>query len=211
MTIIFYTACSRPQNLDAVLKSIQQCDGNAINWHHVVCFDSERNFLAGFAVNSIARRILETDTPNTTFLAFKNPESRSGNAQRNACINFIMDCDGIEDDAWLYCIDDDNVLHQDFWETMLEAKDEDDIVTFGQVYSNNKVRLNATLTPQVGTVDSATFAVRKRIVGETRWELNRYEADGIFAHELSKKTNNVRAINRNASYYNYLRPNGNNS
>lgn len=55
--------------------------------------------------------------------------------------------------------------------------------------------------------DSANFAVRLKTIGDVRWVLDRYEADGIFAKEVSENAKNIKHIHTPLCYYNYLDPN----
>lgn len=106
---------------------------------------------------------------------------------------------GIEksESEWLYFLDDDNIIHADWWDSVKDIKTDSQIITWGQLNKDNSVRLNPTDTPKVNRIDTACYMVRK---SDKRWN-DKYQADGYFAQEHTP----VHMINKYLSYYNYLR------
>lgn len=189
--IIFYTACSRPQNLQKMYESI--INGSAETpYKWIVCFDEDNNNRKPIIIG------------DAVFLYDANKDSIVGNNQRNKCIDYAFQ--NFNKDAWMYCIDDDNVLFKNLVEELNQVPLDVDFVSFGQGVSSGHIRLFPSEEIKVGNIDTANFAVRLRAIGETRWEVNRYEADGIFAEDISKKTGIKKMkIDKYLSYYNYLR------
>ena len=188
--IVIYTPCSRPNNLEAMHKSIVKSCGSRNNFEWIVCFDSD-------------------DIPNdkiiaNTTLNEKNAASRSGNAQRNACIDHAAaNYDG---NTWMYCLDDDNIMHEDLYKELMAQPDDVDMVIFQQLSHNGKKRMGASDVIGVGQNDTANFAVRLKTIKDVRWVLDKYEADGIFALDVSKNAKNIVRVHKPLCYFNYLNP-----
>ena len=122
---------------------------------------------------------------------FCNSPGISGNAQRNYGASLVQD-------GLIYFLDDDNIVHPNFWNLTFQ---ENNFYTFDQdrkshILYGNKIALN--------NIDTAQFVVPKSMfVG---WDINRYDADGIFIVEVNSKNKDKHVyINTNAAYYNYLR------
>jgi hypothetical protein len=45
----------------------------------------------------------------------------------------------------------------------------------------------------------------RKVIGDSQWIFNRYDADGYFAQEMRAKTESVKTIQQYLSFYNYLR------
>lgn len=189
VNVVVYTPCSRPNNLEAMHKSIVKSCGDKFEW--IVCFDS----------SDVPH---DKVTGNTIYLNVKNAASRSGNAQRNACIEHaIANCDT---SSWMYCLDDDNIMHENLYAELMAQPDDVDMVVFQQLHHNGKKRIGASEVIGVGQNDTANFAVRLRTIGDVRWVLDKYEADGMFAFDVSQNAKNIVRIHKPLCYYNYLRP-----
>ena len=130
-------------------------------------------------------------------LCHVDPMSISGNAQRNYCIDRLTGSD------YVHFLDDDTIFHQGLIDILEEAKA--DMVVFQQVWPNGKLRVPATMAPRVRRVDSGNFIVRADVIGQVRWRLDAYEADGYFVEDLLSQGLTVQVIDKAGSYYNYLR------
>ena len=198
--VVTITPCSRPQNIAKLLKSVEEAQkNNDCIVTSIVVYDGE-DLTDVFNV--------ENDAVNVVFIAHKDQDSRYGNAQRNEGIRFITEELSLPSDTVVYFLDDDNIMHKDL---ILELTHDKYSVynafSFPQHLRKTNfktgVRLKPTTEPKVGTVDSANFAVRLSLIGDTRWVLDRYEADGLFFEELSKKTEyNPVVIEKELAYYN---------
>jgi hypothetical protein len=47
--------------------------------------------------------------------------------------------------------------------------------------------------------------VKRDIIGDLRWDIEKYDADGHFAKRLLSNTKSQRRIDKYLSYYNFLR------
>ncbi len=179
MFLNIITPCSRPQNLETISKSIN-IPRDQYRW--IVVFD-----------------LLEAPAnipDNCEWYAIKDANSMSGNAQRNFALNLVTH-------GHIYFNDDDTIMHSDLWENIKNETDED-FISFKQANKDGSVRLEA-VNISVGTIDSHNFVTSVECVGDTKWVLNRYDADGVFAHECYQKAKNKSYINKVLSVYNTLR------
>jgi hypothetical protein len=178
MFLNIITPCSRPENLDVISKSIN-IPRDQYRW--IVVFD-----------------LLEAPDnipDNCEFYNIKDAKSTSGNAQRNFALDLVTH-------GHVYFNDDDTIMQPNLWE---EIKDlEEDFISFKQVNKDGSGRLEGN-NISVGNVDSHNFVVSAECMGDVRWVLNRYDADGVFAHECYKKANTTLYIPKVLSVYNSLK------
>ncbi len=172
------TPCSRPQNLHTISKSIN-IPKDQYRW--IVVFDME---------------ICDTDLipTNCIFLYHKDPNSISGNAQRNMGIELI-------EDGYVYFLDDDTILHPALWDNIKDATE--DMILFNQLRQGQQ-RFDR-LRFEKGYIDTGCAVIKSSLIGDTRWELGVYEADYFFLQELKYKTQSIKNIPHCISYYNYLK------
>jgi len=179
MKINIITPCSRPENLITISKSINIPKEN---YRWIVVFDSEE------LPNS---KLIPS---NCEVYLHKNPISIVGNSQRNFALDLIKE-------DYIYFNDDDTIIHPDFWENVKNLNN--DFIYFIQEKRDGTIRIYSN-TVQVGNIDSHNFLLKYDIIEDTRWKLNIYEADGIFANECFNKSKNSNRINKVLSTYNYL-------
>jgi hypothetical protein len=179
MFINIITPCSRPKNLHTISKSINIPE-DSYRW--IVVYDSDIELEKELIPN------------NCEFYLHKNPKSMSGNSQRNYALDLI-------DDGYVYFNDDDTILHKDLWDNIKML--DNDFISFYQSWGSGQIRLYGDVEYQ--RIDSHNFILHKNIIGESRWVLDKYEADGLFAIECHKKSKNPIVIKKVLSVYNYLR------
>ena len=178
MFLNIITPCSRPQNLETISKSINI---PRENYRWIVVFD--------------AIEVPENIPDNCEAYAIKDVNSTSGNAQRNFALNFVTH-------GHIYFNDDDTIIQPNLWD---EIKDENitDFISFKQANKDGSIRLEGT-NISVGNIDSHNFVTSAECVGNTRWVLNKYYADGVFANECFKKARHFVHIPKVLSIYNSL-------
>lgn len=133
----------------------------------------------------------------------EHPNSVFGNQQRNDALNTITS-------GWVYFLDDDNLIHPDFFSILLDAIKEQPNVqgfAFDQIMQNGKIRLLASPdTMHVGHIDMAQVCMRRKLIGDIRFYPSRYESDGIFIEAIYQSNPKVwKFINKPLCYYNELR------
>jgi hypothetical protein len=176
MVLNIITPCSRPQNLQKIAESIN-IPREKYRW--IVVHDSET---------------IPDSPDNCEAYAVKVNGSCYGHGQRNFALDLIKK-------GHVYFNDDDTLIHPDLWDNI---KDLDaDFIHFMQD-DENGLRLEG-INVEVGSIDSHNFIVKSDIIGQDRWILNRYDADGYFAKAMYNKAKTKKYIRECLSIYNALR------
>lgn len=178
MFLNIITPCSRPENLHIISESIN-IPRDQYRW--IVVFDSED--------------VPTTVPTNAECYSHINLNSRFGNAQRNYALDMIKS-------GHIYFNDDDTTVHPDLWGQISHL--DSDFISFKQVNKNGKLRLEGN-NISIGNIDSHNFIIHSNILGDTRWVLHRYDADGLFAYECKQKSKTYVYLNRILSVYNSLK------
>lgn len=127
-----------------------------------------------------------------------------GNPNRNIGLEYIKNNLNPSDNDWFYILDDDNILHPDWWNNIQPYLNSTDaIITWGQIWSTGEPRVEPTNEPKIAKIDTSQYMVRWSVAKNLRFE-NIYEADGIYAEEASKQ-GKVLMLNEYLGYYNFLR------
>jgi len=176
--IYIITPCTRPQNLSLMQPTIP----NECEW--IIVYDkSVENKLT-----ISGAKIL--DSPYT---------GHFGNSNRNYALNNL----DFKDSDWIYILDDDNIIHPDWYTSVKEVINGDyNMITWGQLNKDDSIRLEPTSSPAPDEIDTACYMVRGKIMKSLRYRLL-YEADGIMAKECSC-WGNLLMLDQYLCYYNYL-------
>jgi hypothetical protein len=178
MFLNIITPCSRPQNLETISKSIN-IPRDQYRW--IVVFDLLEK--------------PENIPDNCEWYNIKDANSKSGNAQRNFALNLITH-------GHIYFNDDDTIVHPNLWKNI---KDVDaDFISFKQSTPSGELRLDGR-SITLNNIDSHNFVMDSSLLGNSRWVLDRYDADGVFANECWLKSKNYKYIDEVLSIYNVLR------
>ena len=180
MFLNIITPCSRPENLHIISETINIPKEN---YRWIVVFD----------MNELPNAELIPDNCETHL--YKEIGSVAGHAQRNYALNMI-------DNGFIYFNDDDTLIYPELWENIKDL--ENDFISFIQLNKNGNLRLLGNFI-NIGYIDSHNFIVNQKIVGESRFIVNKYDADGYFAVECFNKSKNSFYINKPLSIYNLLR------
>lgn len=182
MFLNIITPCSRPFNLKKIEESIN-IPKSHYRW--IIVFDFE----------SIPP--LEHTPQQCEMYATKDIYSRFGNSQRNYALNLI-------EKGYIYFNDDDTIIHKNLWENIKDINDDVDFISFAQENKNGSQRLIAG-NIKLNHIDSHNFITKYDICKNIRFNKHLYNADGIFAVEAFKKSNNHLIIQKTLSTYNYLK------
>lgn len=174
------TPCSRPENLLRIKETIPtECTWVVVYDHSV---EKDVECVSDVCIYS----------ENTGFY---------GNPLRNEFLDLFSD--KFTDDDWVYILDDDNILHPEWYPTILkffQDKDQNlNFINWGQVEW-----LPPSLSPKVGNIDTACFMYKPTSFSEHRYEMD-YTSDGIFAEKIFEVSNPT-TIMKELAYYNFLDP-----
>lgn len=184
MFLNIITPCSRPENLHKISESINIPRDN-YKW--IVVCDMD-NFPSQELIPS-----------NCEIYLHRNPLSMVGHAQRNFALDLI-------ETGHVYMNDDDTCMHPDLWENISNL--DSDFISFKQNNTNQTLRLSGDII-KPGYIDSHNFIVSRNAIGDLRWDIEKYDADGYFAQSVYQHvcstTNNATYITKVLSIYNSLR------
>jgi glycosyltransferase involved in cell wall biosynthesis len=181
--VFIITPSRRPFNLEFIAETIpQECE-----W--VVVFDKTvKN-------EHIVENATTINSQDTGFW---------GNPNRNIGLEYIKNNFHPSDNDWIYILDDDNVIHPEWWSNIqLHLNSTESIITWGQIWASGQPRTEPTDTPKIATIDTSQYMVRWSVAKNLRFE-HIYEADGIYAEEASK-LGSVKKLDQYLGYYNFLR------
>jgi glycosyltransferase involved in cell wall biosynthesis/predicted O-methyltransferase YrrM len=181
--VFIVTPSRRPFNLEFIAGTVpQECE-----W--VVVFD---------------KTVKNDNTVENATVIHSQDTGFWGNPNRNIGLEYIKNNLHPSDNDWVYILDDDNVIHPEWWSNVQSHLNTDaSIITWGQVWANNEPRTAPTNTPKIATIDTSQYMVRWNVAKNLRFEPI-YEADGIYAEETSKQ-GSVKKLDKYLGYYNFLR------
>ena len=183
------TPCSRPENLGQIMESLNfPCA-----WY-VVC-DGDREDPRFMKIREIA---VQSSWISLTFVR----GGVAGKKQINDAIDRIFD-------GWVYVLDDDNLMHPDFYKVVsdLTAKNPKVQGLFFSQELRTSIREVSPGTVRVNYIDQAQFVLKRELIGQRRYK-QEYTADGQFIEVLYK--DNDPALfefynDKPVTYYNKLR------
>lgn len=176
--IYIVTACSRPENLEIISKTIpKDC-----KW--VIVHDDKTHI---------------PDMKNAILLQCPDTGIVGTSAQ-----NYALDNLSLLDEDFVLLHDDDNIIHPLWYSNIKPYLDQDfSIMTWGQLLKDGQIRLTPTNIPKVCHIDTASFMIKWSYNKNLRHQTV-YEHDGLYAEECAKN-GPVLCINKYLSFYNYLR------
>lgn len=185
--LVIITPCSRPENLPRLRESIKPLL-YYVRWY--VVYDSDE--------------IIKCTFLNINFSAIR------GGIAGKLQINYALDL--INYPAWIYVLDDDNILHPNFLSEivyLIHYYSKARGFLFDQqckgVDNSDLIRHASPSNIHVGGIDQAQFCIHTDLIGTNRYEQD-YNADGMFIEKLYWANPDKFIItNQVLSYYNYLR------
>jgi len=178
------TPCSRPENLHTIAASINIPKEN-YRWIVVADLDE----------------IDQSYVPeNCEIYLYRNSKSTVGHAQRNFALDLITI-------GHVYMNDDDTIIHADLWKNICNL--DSDFISFMQNNPDSTLRLAGDRI-QIGYIDSHNFIVSRHAIGDLKWNIEKYDADGYFANDVYLKIRSydptrITYIPKVLSIYNSLR------
>ena len=182
--ISIITPCSRIHNLFALYESIKF--DKIHKW--IIVYDTTVNRYSHSFLSH--KKIIEVDCKSSL-------NGIVGNTQRNYGLSFV------EDDNYIYFLDDDNIIHPNFWKIM-EELETDTIHTFNQ-YRDKHGNILLGNRIEINYIDTAMYIIHKNMIGNIKWQEDLYSADGKFITDLyATGKYKHKYFNKYYCYYNYL-------
>ena len=196
MKINIITRCTRPANLEIVKESIFNNIPNecTIDWH--IVFDT-------MVLKDIDAELLNRLSNDNTQFHFKKGDGW-GLSQLNDLIQKL--------EGWIYHLDDDNILHENFYSTIQkESKENSNITAFvfsqkvgGIDFSKVDIREAAPENVAVQKIDLAQWLIHSELHLNNLYGSG-YRADGEFIESLFKENqDSFKFIKDILCYYNAL-------
>ncbi len=172
------TPCSRPQYLEQISKTIP----DFAKW--IVLHEDH------VKIPTISNMI-SVKCPKTGFV---------GADGRNYFIDHFV----LNDEDWIYSLDDDNIIHPDFHLIKDLLVNDVSMIHWGQLNKDNTVRLEPLNTIILDTIDAACFISKWKYNKLVRYNTTAYNYDGLYAIDCANNGPRIK-LNNYLSYYNYLR------
>lgn len=200
------TAVSRPDNLPKLYQSIRLALAKSVFFtrHEKVCWTTVLD-----NPNDVSTTI-EAKLTGAPFEIRKaiHPGGRCsyGIAQKNLGMALA-----VRDGGWYHCIDDDNVVHPDFFVGLERAVAENPgkkAFVFGQQRWDAIGSLVAAPDRmEYGKIDNTMFLVHTSLIGERRYDLDRSGREDFyfFRRIFDLHRDQFVFVKRTLAYYNYLR------
>jgi len=179
------TPCSRPDNLDIIIKSI---NFDLIDKWYII-YDTSKN-------RTYTKKYMENTKIEEHFCS---DIGIVGHPQRNFGLKLI-------NDGFVYFLDDDNIIHPEFW-NIVPTLDINYFYTFDQqqIYVGKILKGNII---KVLWIDTAQYIIPKQLINNLTFDVNKYHSDGLFITKINELyPKNYIYIPKIACYYNYLETN----
>jgi hypothetical protein len=182
------TPCSRLNNLAKIAESIN-IPWRMFRWIVVIDAHKQPSDLVNI--------------PKSAEAYWFKDKSSSGNGQRNFALDLITKSPPDKKyKNFVYFLDDDTLMHPDLYKTINGLKN--DFIHFDQQNTDGSHRIGGTV--KVNHIDSGNAIMDLSLIGDTRWRLDLYQADGIFMERVFAKAKNPLYLKQYLSTYNALRP-----
>jgi O-antigen biosynthesis protein len=192
------TRVTRPENLEQIKESIFKSGHFKFKWW--VYFDTRK-------LEYIDTDLLSKLTDSDIYTFFKpSIEGDYGHYFINDALDRI-------DSGWVYVLDDDNILHEDFAKEISCKIEEMPKLGFlfhqdigGRDFTLLDKRIVNSLMVKVGHIDMAQFVLKRDLIGESRFIANEYKADGFFIEKIwENNSESIAIIDSVLCYYNFLK------
>jgi len=192
------TRCTRLDNINKVKESIFNTQKFEVKWF--VLFDTS-------SIKQVDSEVLSNLQESGVNIKFLNGDP--GDFGHNLINKTI---DQIES-GFIYVLDDDNILHENFYDRLSEIIDNNpDKGGFifnqkvdGKDFTKLDVRLASPENTKVQSIDMAQFLLDRKLIGEHRIPFRIYMGDGIFIESLfNENKDSFLFIDEILCYYNFL-------
>lgn len=188
-SLAIITACSRPDNLAAISKSL-----TGLRAHWIVVLDYPHGLLSLYGhVPSVPRTVLINNSAAKL--------SAGGQHVKNIGLEHALK----NDFTHAYFLDDDNLLHPDFVREFEDGFPDADLIIFDQEVVDRESGETLVRVPQPRPmqIDQGQYVVRLCAVGAHRIP-HSYDGDGRFAETISAQHGGIDYIPKVLSFYNKM-------
>lgn len=199
--IIILTRCYKTTNLQAIKQNLQNVLGkHNVDYIHLLICDLTK----GTKQEQFAK--FEDDKTQLYFVANK----RIGDTYCSFNIDQALDTLKVE--GYVYLLDDDNLLGENFYQVEKYFNEETPVVVINVMIKNRTCGFNGTvkyaLRPGyvVGHIDAANFIVHTSVYKQIKFgnAINSQQSDGRFFEHIIQNKYNIVYTNECYGYYNAL-------
>lgn len=189
------TRCTRQTNLLKIYESLKT-DKFKVNWF--VLFDVSN-------IKDIDPKLLYNLQGKCEIRYMKSIENDYGYSMINEVLNEISS-------GWIYILDDDNIIHEDFFESLyknINNNPDKNAFVFNQKvdgldFTGIDIRIASPQNMYIGGIDVAQFCIKRELISDSKFGSG-YTGDGIFISEFySKHSEQFYFIDEVLCYYNWF-------
>ena len=188
------TRCTRLQHLPTIQKSVFSSNEIEVNWH--IIFDTS-------VLKDVDFKVLESlKGPNTSLHIIKGTPGDLLYPQSMEVVKQI-------NEGYIYYLDDDNILHPEFLETVSKETCNSKIYTFdqfvdGKDFTGLDYRIASPENTKYQGIDLAQLLFHHSVFKDYEF-IGDYTADGYLAEKIYNENPNwFKFLNKTLCYYNYL-------
>lgn len=197
--IYLVTAVSRPENLARIHRSIStSLRGSSLKAKWIIVVD------AAGVITPSTEAVLRDGPFSVEFLVHRDGKCSYGIDQKNAGMGSIAD-------GYYHCIDDDNIVHRNFFsglERAMAANPKKRAFVFGQQrWDDIRSLIASPDRMEYGKIDNTMFAVHSSLIGSHRYDLSRSGREDFHffrkLYDLHKEE--FVFISETLAYYNFIK------
>lgn len=191
------TAVSRQYNLPKILASLENAIGNyGIEVRWIMVFDYPLDLAPSVKKALVSKRI------KLDFIVYHGGKFKFGVKQKNYGIDQIKE-------GWYYLLDDDNVIHPNFFKSLSQAIKENPgkkCFVFSQHRTDSEDKIAAPDRMEAAMIDNSMFLTHMDLIGKERYEPGRagIEDFWFFRGLYDKAPEQFVFLNEFLAFYNYL-------
>jgi hypothetical protein len=198
------TPCTRPENLNTMQDSILKANEKVnevfdIMWY--IIFDHDGTFYPHSSLKTLYDNPYAFMRPHVLMKDDKVIHGW-GNPQRNYALSQIKA-------GWVHFLDDDTIMPETFLYNLLNAIRDwpgKQAFVFDQCAPDGELLYKASLANlKVDSVGGPQVVFDRALIGETKWEDEPYNADGLFIERIYRNNPLSFQVVDGFIYWNYLR------
>lgn len=193
------TAVSRPENLPRMHRSISLAiSRSSLRAKWILVVDDANS------IPTSTEAVLKGGAFETEKIVHRGGKCSYGIDQKNAAMALISD-------GYYHCIDDDNIVHRDFFiglERAMQAAPKKRAFVFGQQrWDNIKSLIASPDRMEYGKIDNTMFVVHSSLIGSHRYDLSRSGREDFhfFRKLYDLHRDEFVFISETLAYYNFIK------
>lgn len=206
LELIIITPCKRLENIPYIYSNIRMNLNTSVHVHWIPIFDKSEEEKYAFWQSRLIYLGSLSEHFTIDPLLSNVKYAIAGHAHRNIVLRAL---ETISTKAWIYNLDDDNLLHPNLISFLLrnerKLKRKRGVI-FSQQFKDGRLRLGIDKI-KVGYVDTAMILFKSKYLRGLKFQENDYCGDGLFIENFYKKHKRKIYLEQTPlCYYNFLKP-----